>query len=429
MKKIIQFKLKILSKIILAKYKPKIIGITGSVGKTSTKEAVYTVLQSKYKTRRSQKNYNNELGVPLTIIGDEARGKSIKGWIKVFLKGLGLIIFTKKDYPEILVLEMGVDKPGDMEYLADIVKCDIGVVTAIGASHLQFFKSTKRIQKEKGVLIERVKRKGWAILNYDDDKTRELSEESYAKVLSYGFLDEADVGAQNIFFNFEKDKNSSSLPGINFKINYKGSVVPVRLSNVLGYSVIYSALAAAAVGIAFDMNLVEVSNALKDFQSPPGRMKLIDGIKDTIIIDDTYNSSPQACNIALDFLDRVSVNNKAKKFAVLGDMFELGRYTEKAHREVGARVAGLSVDKLVVVGERARDIANGARKAGMKKEDIFHFSYNLEAGKFIQERLSKGDLVLIKGSQGTRMEKTVKEIMADPLSAKHLLVRQGKGWE
>jgi UDP-N-acetylmuramoyl-tripeptide--D-alanyl-D-alanine ligase len=429
MKKIIQFKLKILSKIIVRRYKPQIVGITGSVGKTSTKEAIYTVLRAKYNTRKSFKNYNNELGVPLTIIGEEAQGRSIPGWIRVFLKAVGLIIFKKKDYPRVLVLEMGVDKPGDMDYLSDIVTCDIGVVTAIGTSHLQFFKSTKKIQKEKGVLIERLNRKGWAVLNYDDEKVRELADKSYARVLNYGFKDDADIKAQNIFFNFEKEEGVMSLQGISFKMNYSGSVVPVRLPNVLGYSVIYSALAAAAVGVAFDMNLVEISKALKDYQSPPGRMKLVDGVKNTMIIDDTYNSSPQSCHIALDFLDKIPAGSGGRKFAVLGDMLELGRYTEEAHKEVGKRVASSSVDKLIVVGERARDIAHGAQEAGMAKENIFHFSHNREAGKFIEERLEEGDLILAKGSQGARMEKIVKEIMADPLQAKDLLVRQGAEWE
>lgn len=429
MKKIIQKKLKILAKLILVKYKPQVVGITGSVGKTSTKEAIYAVLRSKYRARRSLKNYNNELGVPLTIIGAEAPGRSMWKWTKILFKGLGLIIFKKKDYPRMLILEMGVDKPGDMEYLTDILTCNIGVVTAIGASHLQFFKSTKKTQKEKGVLIEKLDPKGWTILNYDDEKTKELVDKSYTKTLGFGFQDSADIKAQNIFFSFEDEEGRGSLQGISFKINYQGSVVPVRLPDVLGYSAIYSALAAAAVGVALDMNLVEISKALVDFRPPPGRMKLIEGVKHTMIIDDTYNSSPQACYIALDFLDKVPLVEGARKFAVLGDMLELGRYTEEAHREVGARVADSSVDRLVVVGERARDIAAGARKAGMKKENIFHFSHNQEAGKFLEERLEEGDLVLAKGSQGSRMEKIVKEIMADPLQAKELLVRQGEGWE
>ncbi|MCG2690768.1 hypothetical protein L6249_01715, partial [Candidatus Parcubacteria bacterium] len=136
MKKIIQFKLKILAKMILAKYKPDVIGITGSVGKTSAKEAVYTALASKFNARRNIKNYNNEIGLPLTVIGVDSPGKSIFGWSAVFLKALKLILIKDVNYPRILILEMGVDRPGDMDYLNSIVKCKIGIVTLIGPVHL-----------------------------------------------------------------------------------------------------------------------------------------------------------------------------------------------------------------------------------------------------------------------------------------------------
>lgn len=414
---------------ILAKYRPTVVGVTGSVGKTGTKEAVYAVLSYKYKTRKSLKNYNNELGVPLTIIGAEAPGRSVWGWLKVFLKALFLIVIRKGDYPEMLVLEMGVDKPGDMKYLTDIVRCDVGIVTAIGPSHLEFFESVDKIQKEKGMLIEKLNRQGWSILNYDDEKVRELRKKSYAKVLTYGFDKKADVKAQNVLFNFDSNKKAVDLQGISFKLNYNGSVVPVRIPNVLGYSVIYSSLAAASIGLSFGMNLVDVSKALADFQSPAGRMKLINGIKETVIIDDTYNSSPQSCKAAGDFIKKVPVGTRGRKFAVMGDMLELGKYTEQGHREVGEYLVKAGINKLIVVGERARDIAHGAQEAGMNSNNIYHFSDNDSAGKFLQERIKTGDLIFIKGSQGARMEKIVKELMADPLRAEELLVRQGKGWE
>lgn len=429
MKKIIEKKLKILAKMILAKYKPVVVGITGSVGKTTTKEAVYSVLSYKYRAERSFKNYNNELGVPLTIIGAEAPGKSIGGWLKVFFKASRLLMVKRKDYPEMLILEMGVDKPGDMKYLTDIVKCDAGVVTTIGSSHLEFFDSEEKIRKEKGILIEKLNKKGHAILNYDDKQVRELKHKSYAKVLTYGFDEKADIKAQNILFNFESDKKAVDLRGISFKLNYMGSVVPVRIPNVLGYSVIYSALAAASTGLSFGMNLVDISKALERFEAPTGRMKLVKGVKNTMIIDDTYNSSPQSTKAALDFIKQVPITSGSRKFAVLGDMLELGKYTEEGHREVGKYLVKAGVNKLVAVGERSRDIIHGACQAGMNKNNIYHFSDNETAGKFVQERIKKGDLIFIKGSQGARMEKVVKEIMAEPLRAPELLVRQGGGWE
>lgn len=438
MKKIIELKLKYISKIILDRYKPEIIGITGSVGKTSAKEAVYTVLASKFNARRNIKNYNNEIGLPLTIIGVDSPGSSIIGWGMVFLKALKLILVKDKNYPKILVLEMGVDRPGDMKYLNSIVKCKIGIITAIGPVHLEFFKSINNIQKEKGALIKNLAKHGRAILNYDDEKAMQTSKYTQAKILTYGFNEKADVRAQELVFSFDKSTNLSeletnktnmnNLAGVSFKLSYQGSAVPILLPNVIGYAAVYAALAGAAVGIAYGLNLVEVAQALREFKSPCGRMNLIRGIKNTLIIDDTYNSSPQASIIALDTISKIPLVNGARRFAVLGDMLELGSMSEQGHKQVGRHAVKSKIDKLIVVGERARDISRGAIKAGMLKDNIFHFTQAKEAGKFIQDRINQGDLILIKGSQGIRMEKIVKEIMAEPLRAKELLVRQDEQW-
>ena len=428
MKKIIKLKLKFFAKLILAKYKPKIIGITGSVGKTSTKEAVYTVLKTKFNVRRNTKNYNNEIGLPLTIIGSDSPGKSIFGWIGVFFKALGLILFKDKDYPKILVLEMGVDRPGDMKYLTNIAKSDIGIVTLISHSHEEFFEDIKEIQKEKGMLVENLKSGGWAILNFDDDLTRELAGKSKVKVLSYGFKEGATIRAQELVFSFEKTKEVDNLLGISFKLTYNGSSVPVLLPQIIGYNSIYAALAAAAVGVTMGMNLVEISKALREFDSPNGRMNLIDGIKHTLIIDDTYNSSPTSAMSALDIVTKIPIAKEARRFAVLGDMLELGRYSEEGHKEVGRYVYKSGINKLIVVGERARDIGRGAKEAGMARDNIFEYTDVAEAGRFIQQRILHGDLILVKGSQGMRMEKIVKEIMAEPLRVKELLVRQEEEW-
>jgi len=429
MRKLIQLKLKILSKLILKKYKPKIIGITGSVGKTSAKEAVYTVLKTKFNVRRNTKNYNNEIGLPLTIIGSDSPGKSIFGWLGVFFKAGGLILRRDKNYPKILVLEMGVDRPGDMKYLMGIAKGDIGIVTLISHSHEEFFEDVKEIQKEKGLLVENLKPGGWAILNFDDELTRELAGKSKVKVLSYGFKEGAMLRAQELVFSFEKTKDIKNLLGISFKLNYNGSFVPVLLPQVIGYNSIYAALVAAAVGATMEMNLVEISKAMREFDSPNGRMNLIDGIKHTLIIDDTYNSSPISVMSALDIVSKIPIAKGARRFAVLGDMLELGKYSEEGHREVGRYAAKARVDKLITVGERARDIARSAEEAGMARDNIFEYTDVAEAGRFIQQRIEQGDLILVKGSQGMRLEKIVKEIMAEPLRAKELLVRQEEEWE
>jgi len=427
MKKIVELILKVLAKAILAKYKPEIVGITGSVGKTSTKEAVYAVLGSKFNVRRNIKNYNNEIGLPLTIIGAESVGRSVIGWLTVFLKGLKLIIFTDGKYPKILVLEMGVDKPGDMAYLNSIVKCKLGIATAIGLVHVENFGTIEKLYKEKTGLIKSIDNSGWSILNYDDEKVRAMKSVSKAKVITYGLSEEADMRAREIRFNF-LDQNKEELRGISFKISYKGSTVPVLLLNVLGVSAVYSALAAAAVGISYNMDLADISQALLKYKPPKGRMNLIKGIKRTIIIDDSYNAEPKSAIAALGALKMLPIAEGRRKFAVLGDMLELGSYSEAGHREVGKYAVKCSINKLILVGERARDIGHGAGEAGMKRDDIFHFDNSDAAGKFIQDRIKEGDLILIKGSQGMRMEKIVKEVMADPLRAKELIVRQDESW-
>ena len=425
MKKLIQLKLKIAAKIILAKYKPKIIGITGSVGKTSAKEAVYAVLKDKFNARRSVKNYNNEIGLPLTVIGADSPRKSLIGWILVFLKASKLIFFKDKNYPKILILEMGIDRPGDMDYLLKIAKPDIGVLTFVGSVHLEYFASKEKLRQEKAKLIKNIKKLGYAVINYDNEGSRKSINESRSKVISYGLDEKSNLQAREIRFSFE-EAGKNYLQGINFKIIYNGAATPVLLPNVLGVNAIYAALAGAAAGITLGMNMVEISQSLRNFVSPKGRMNIIRGIKNTTIIDDTYNSEPQSVMAALGILKRIPAN---RKIAVLGDMLELGKYSEEGHREVGKYLFKMGVDKLILVGERSRDIGRGAAKTGMLKDNIFHFPNSDDAKMFVQDRLREGDLVLIKGSQGMRMEKIVKEIMAEPLRAEELLVRQGKGWD
>lgn len=426
MKKILELKLKILAKVILAKYKPEIIGITGSVGKTSAKEAIFAVLSFKYRVRQNIKNYNNEIGLPLTIIGVESQGKSLFGWLFVFLKALGLIIFKDKNYPEILILEMGIDRPGDMEYLLSIVDCKVGVVTRIGHSHLEFFGSVAKIKKEKSLLIKKLPKEGCAILNYDDENYKEIRDMSKARVISYGFGEGATVQAKEIkIINFDDLRNGFA--GINFKISHNGSSVPVGLPGGLADTSVQAALAGAAVGIFYGMSLIDITSALNASKPPRGRMNLISGIKNTLIIDDTYNASPQSTIAALETLKKIKT--KGRKFAILGDMLELGKYTEEGHGSVGEQVVVSKVDQLIVVGERARDIARGAGGKGMKKDNIFYFPNSEEAKTFIQNRIKENDLILVKGSQGMKMEKIVKEIMAEPLRAEELLVRQDKEWQ
>jgi UDP-N-acetylmuramyl pentapeptide synthase len=319
-KKIIQLKLAFLARLFLRRFKPRIVAVTGSVGKTSTKEAIEVVLRKKYKVRASQANYNNEIGVPLAIIGEFSAGRSVIGWTGVFFKALFKL--SSNNYPEILVLEMGADKPGDIGYLCDMVgKLEVGVITNIGTSHLQFFSDQAELAKEKLTLIRKLKGDALAVLNFDSPKIYEGRTTTKAQVLGIGFHPAADVKVTDFQLI-----NASDVWGANFKVHYKGTVVPFFIPNGLGKPAVYAALAATGVGLHFGLNLVEVSEALKTFQPPPGRLRLIKGIKRTTILDDTYNSAPASVIAALEVLDQIA---PARKIAALGAMAELARQKQR----------------------------------------------------------------------------------------------------
>ena len=256
MSRFLRLELKILAKLILKRYRPTIIGITGSIGKTSAKEAIAQILGDKLSYRAIFKNCNNEIGVPLTIIGVISPGRNLILWFKVFFQALKLILINDKNYPKILILEMGVNRPGDINYLTDIAPINLALVTTISYSHSEYFGSLNNIKKEKQVLVEKLKSNGLAILNYDNEPTREMKSASPARVLTYGLSIGADLRAQDIVYNYSR--GDYELSGLNFKLNYQGSIVPVIMKNVFSETAIYAALAAVAVGLYFNFNLVDI---------------------------------------------------------------------------------------------------------------------------------------------------------------------------
>jgi len=433
LRKILQFMLKIPAKMVLTKYKPVVIAVTGSVGKTSTKEAIYAVLKSHFgegQIRRNERNYNNEIGVPLTIFGLETGGRSIAIWFLRFIKIFLMLVFREK-YPKILVIEMGADRPGDIEYLTHFVKPKVGIITAIGdiPVHVEFFESPQQLALEKKKLVDSLNNDGVAVLNYDDNMVRVMGESAKSKLLTYGFGDEADIKATNYESKPANLEEEGIFGSVTFKLNFKGSAVPVKLINVLGKHQVYSALAAAAVGIIFNLNLIEISEGLRAFKFLPGRMKLLKGIKNTLIIDDSYNAAPLSMLAALEALKEfyhqqraiLPANKEIRTIAVLGDMLEIGKYAPDVHEQVG-RKAAQAADLLFTVGERAKFIAEGARAKGMAKDKIFEFYTSDEAAKPLQKIIKEGDIILIKASRAIKMERVVQEIMAEPEKAKELLV-------
>ena len=401
-----------------------IIGVTGNAGKTSVKEAIAAVLRRGRTVRIAAGNLNNEFGFALTILGDwdqeyYDRGSSIGLWLRVLWAGCrGLI--ARRDCAEIFLLEYGADRPGDIKRLAAAFKPHIAVVTTVGDTpvHVEFFENAEAVAAGKANLVKVLTAVDYAILNHDDKRVLDMKSKTKAQIVTYGFEEGSTIRISD-FKNLSIDEDKPA--GVVFKINEASSFVLVEIDGSLGKSQAYAAAVAAAVGMALDLNLVQISEALKHYRGPNGRLKIIPGINDSTIIDDTYNASPASTRLALETLRDSS---GSRKIAVLGDMLELGEYTTLTHRDIGA-LADSCVDILVCVGSRAKFIAEASK---MAKDRIFTFDASDDAKFKIRSLIRERDVVLVKGSQGMRMEKIVAEIMAEPQRKKELLVRQSKRW-
>ncbi|MEK7193393.1 MAG: UDP-N-acetylmuramoyl-tripeptide--D-alanyl-D-alanine ligase [Patescibacteria group bacterium] len=402
---ILAWKIKKLAQLTIWRYRPGIVGVTGSVGKTSTKMAIAAVLGAERRVRFSKGNFNNELGLPLTILGDWDDIKGVFFWPKVICVAITNLI-VKREYPEILILEYAIQRPGDMKYLLGIARPNISVITAIGEipAHVEFFGSPEEVAREKGRLIEYLPSTGFAVLNRDDATVTAIQSKTRAHLMTFGFSREAEVRITN----FENRSHDDCPLGIGFKLQYAGSFVPVTLNGVFGKAQAYSAAAAAAVGLIFGLNLVKISEALKSYRVTGGRMELVPGVKYTYIINDSYNASPLSMHAALDTLKSLPAK---RRIAVLGDMLEIGAYSLEAHQFIG-EVAADIVDILVTVGSRAKFIAEGAKEKGMAKKNILTFDLAEEAQRPLQALIKKGDIILIKGSRAMELEKVVEEIRA-----------------
>lgn len=405
----------------LRRYRPKVVAITGSVGKTSTKEAVFAVLSNRYRVRRSEKNYNTEIGVPVTILGIPHYGRNALGWLWGISRAYTKAWVRSPAYPDILVLEMGADRPGDIGYLAGIAPPSVSVITAIGETpvHVEFFAGPQELAEEKARLIAALPPEGRAVLNGDDPVVRGMSSRTKARAMTFGFRKDATMRIQG--YHLEA---SGSAPGIRFELLYSGEASPVVLSNTFGEQQAYAAAAAACVGVVFRMRLRDICRALGRYEAPAGRLKLLRGNKQSLILDDTYNASPIATLAALEVLAAFPAR---RRIAVLGDMLELGAYTEAAHRAVGERAAAVA-DLFAGVGERMKFAFDEASHSARRPE-MHWFATGQEAGPALDALLQPGDVVLVKGSQGMRMERVVEEIMAEPQRAGELLVRQTVDWK
>lgn len=419
-----------LAKKTLRTYTPKIIAITGSVGKTSTRHAITTAIGSARRTRSTHGNYNNEYGVPLTILNEVSPGGSVFGWIGVLWRGWRVSCGADPLYPEVLVLEFGADARGDIQYLCQIAQPTIAVVTAIGTAHSEFLGTVEDIQEEKGALIRGLTADGIAILNADDPRVLGMRHMAKGASVTFG-LGAADITAANIEVAIRHDGEievGEVISRLSFELRAGADRVPIKLQNVLGDAHVRSILAGATVALQLGLSPATIASNLAQYTPMPGRLRLMTGIKRSLLIDDSYNSSPEAAHAALEVLSTIPISSAAQRIAVLGDMLELGRYSERAHGDVGKHVATLPIDLLITVGEHARHSARGAVEQGMAQTQVYTYATSVDAGRFLQERMKRGDVVLVKGSQGARMERIVKEVMAEPLRAPQLLVRQSESW-
>lgn len=415
------------ARMVLKKYKPKIIAITGSVGKTSTKDAIYTALERSLFVRKSEKSFNSEIGVPLTILGCQTGWSNPFKWIRNIFEGLALILLANH-YPKWLVLEVGTDKPGDIQELTTWLKPDVVVITALPdvPVHVENFRRVEDVTREKRALAEALKEDGVLLLGGDDKNTVALKKDfADKKVLLYGVEAHNDVSASHISVTYG---DAGEPTGMQFNAGSGGSDISMTVRGRLGHHQIYPVLAALAVGEALDISSSTIIKTLEKDSGPRGRMRLLEGHNNSTIIDDSYNSSPAALRAALTTLKKVETTGR--KIAVLGDMLELGRFSADAHKKAGVQAAGV-VDALITVGVRAKGIAEAAREAGLSAEYIQEFDTgeSQEAGRVVRAMLEEGDVVLVKGSQsGIRLEKAIKEVLLEPQQASKLLVRQEAEW-
>ncbi|MFH1088662.1 MAG: Mur ligase family protein [Patescibacteria group bacterium] len=400
-RKILKKWLRFLASRVLKKYHPRIVAITGSTGKTSTKEAVLTVLKKSKEDNRvvgTQGNLNTEFGVTATIIQPGFTGTESGREVKLTIKDLGQLtwhairlLVIKVSYPKVLVLELAADRPGDMKYFMSFIRPEISVLTNIGDVHLEFFGSKSELVEEKSLIIANVDSKGVAILNKEDEFSKLISHKTMAKKVLVSTESEADIYARDIAFGGK---------GVHFTLINNNQVVQVDLP-VFGYQFIYSALFAIAVGDYFGITKNVVAQRLKGLILPKSRFEIIK-LGNMVIIDDTYNANPTSTVAALKSLARIGVNRK--KIAILGDMRELGSAHQKGHQTVGECAAKV-VDQLYVVGDGGQLIKVAAIGAGLPHNQVCDFSNDA-----VPLILRDNGIVLVKGSKTVRMDKIVELI-------------------
>jgi UDP-N-acetylmuramoyl-tripeptide--D-alanyl-D-alanine ligase len=347
----------------------RVIGVTGSVGKSTTKELVAEVLSQRYRTLKSLGNYNNEIGLPLMLL------RLSEGYQRA-------------------VLEMGFYVPGEIAFLCDLALPSVGVVTNIGTVHAERAGSQEVIAQGKAELVQALPPApdGFAVLNYDDPWVRGMAEQTHASVFFYGLDPQADLWADKV--------EGLGLDGIRFRLHYRNETLYLKVP-MIGRHSVHTALRAAAVGLLEGLTWQEIVDGLRS-EHVQLRLVAVRTSQGALILDDTYNASPDSTLAALNLLEEL----EGRKVAVLGDMLELGPYEAQGHEMVGVRAAEVA-DELVTVGPLAEMIAKAAHRAGLDAERISHFQEPQPAIQYLKERLNEGDVALVKGSRGMHMDDIV----------------------
>ena len=347
-----------------------IVAVTGSNGKTTTKDMIALVLSEKYKVLKTQGNFNNEIGLPLTLLGLE-------------------------DSHEVAVVEMGMNHLGEIHRLAEIARPNIGVITNIGVSHIQNLGTKENILKAKMEIFDFFTSEDRAILNGDDEFLSKIAEEFPYQVKYYGTSDISSIKAENIKLLGEQ--------GISYNLNIGGETHPVEIP-IPGKHNVYNSLAAAAVGSLMGIELDKIANALRSYRSGKMRLNIFSTDSNIKVIDDVYNASPDSMKAAIEILKDLG---EGRKIAILGDMLELGDYSQKGHAEVGEAVAHKGIDILITVGQESKFIGTGASSCGMDNQNIIHLESNKDVIEYLDTLIEQGDRILVKGSRGMKMEEIV----------------------
>ena len=360
-----------------SKFDVRVVGITGSVGKTTTKEMLASILERKWSVLKNEANFNNDIGVPLTL-------------------------FQLDRSHEVVVLEMAMRGLGEIRRLASIAKPLVGVITNIGIAHIERLGSQGAIANAKAEMLEELPPDGLAVINAEDGYYAVMRHRFGGRVVSFGSCKGADVVGARI--------KCSNLGRYSFVLLVEGGAVEVKMP-VLGHHNVYNALAAAAAAVGMGVDLRTIRDGLENFSPLAMRMELVESKAGYVILNDTYNASPASMFSALKTLD--ALTGHKRKIAVLGDMLELGGYAPKAHRDIGGSLAGGGIHMLVTVGPLAEMIADGARDAGFPDERIQSYADSSEAAQKLAGQIVAGDAVLVKGSRGVKMEEIVRVLLSD----------------